>query len=227
MKRVILTVLVIAGTVFLLGAQEETSTTVERFIQELQNSLQERGWSEAELEAFADAARELDWEGSIGANAEIVARTLQYAKNRGDSAPEDSEAAEGAEESEAAERARIALENAITAREMERAGFDDREIARTALESTREMLGVIEEWHRGGREGNLGEQLRERVAEEVRERARNHAEEELQNRGRSRGRHGRGAAGDIEPPAAPGNPDGPNAPNNPESPETPDTPGDD
>lgn len=185
MKRYGMTMVLLLAAGLLLGAQEQQQSA-DQFFQQLQMNLQERGWNEEEIANFTDAARQLEWKQARLADPEVVALALHYTRQQ--DRDEDNPAG--------LERAQMALQTALTAREMELAGFNEREIARTTLESTREMLGVIREWRAGPREENLGNMLRERVAKRIREKARNHAEEQLRNRNRAGMRHGFAAAGD-------------------------------
>ncbi|RLI95860.1 MAG: hypothetical protein DRP00_06200 [Candidatus Aenigmatarchaeota archaeon] len=69
---------------------------------------------------------------------------------------------------------------------MESMGYDERSVARVALNGVRDMLSEIQSWREGGGEGNLGEMIRNRLSNEVRsmamvqvhERARDKAQEQ-------------------------------------------------
>jgi len=161
---------VFGGGVSLWGQETNKPST---FVEELSSLLGDRGWTEEEVSRLVDAAKELNWEGAEDAGPEVVALALEFGKKE--------EA-----DMEPLEQAQLALELALTAVEMESMGYDERSVARVALNGVRDMLSEIQSWREGGGEGNLGEMIRNRLSNEVRsmamvqvhERARDKAQEQ-------------------------------------------------
>ena len=153
----LLTALMLAGlllfTPALLSADEPT------FLESLAALLRGADWDEDEITELLDAAGDLPWDRVTGARPAAVAFALGYARARGPVAIDGPETA------------RLALELAYTSMVMQRAGYDDIDIARTAVEGTR---ATIMELNRHERQpGELfGELIRERVRTTVRERVR-------------------------------------------------------
>ena len=167
MKRIgimtIISVLLIAALPAAVAAQETEEEG--NFVAQLAQNLEETNWSEAEIEELVSAAQELNWEAAEGANPETVALALNVAKRRGGGEDEESEIS-------GLEQAQLALETAIAAREMEQAGFEERDVARAALNGARNTIAQIQSWKDGDREGNLGQMIRNQVSEAVRSQAR-------------------------------------------------------
>ncbi len=167
MKRIsvitLISVLLIAALPAAVAAQDTQEEG--NFVAELAQSLEETGWSEAEIKELVSAAQELNWEAAEGANSEAVALALNVAERRGGDEDEESELS-------GLEQAQLALETAVATREMEQAGFEERDVVRAALNGARNTIAQIQSWREGGREGNLGKMIRNQVSEAVRNQAR-------------------------------------------------------
>lgn len=154
----------------LLGENTEDTPT---FVKNLSGLLRERGWSADDISRLVEAAKALDWEGTEGAEPEVVALALEFGKR---------------EEAgmEPPEQAQLALELALTAMEMESLGYKERTVARAALNGVRNILTDIRRWREGGREGNLGELVRNRLRNEVRAACSLQVQEQTRERTRER-----------------------------------------
>lgn len=150
----------------LLG--QETGDTPP-FIEELSGLLEGRGWSAEDVARVVEAAKTLDWEGAEGADPEVVALALELGKRE--------EA-----DMEPLEQAQLALELALTAVEMESLGYGERSVARAALNGVRNILSDIRSWKEGGREGNLGELIRNHLRNEVLSAGRSQVQEQARQR---------------------------------------------
>ncbi len=150
------------GNVF---AQEEVP-----FLENLQQQLKQRQWTGEEVGELIQAAKAFQWEGTNPEHAEVVAMALQYSLRTDENLMGQ-------------ERARLALELALGAQEMEQMGFQRREIARTSLECTREMIREMEQLRERDEnlpEGNPPMEPNE-LAVQLRERARSRIEEQIRN----------------------------------------------
>ena len=188
MRNLAVTVLavVLALTPSLAVAQEPPS-----FVAELTALLREAGWNEAEIDDLSAAARDLSWDAAAGARPEVVALVLEYARES------DREGTVGME------CARLALEIALASTAMRQAGYDEIDIARAALEGTRDALAEIRTWREAGRIGNPGHIVRERVLAAVR----THIRTDLAGRGRERAQRALRALDDLPGGTIPADPD--------------------
>jgi hypothetical protein len=195
MKYLNVTVLaaILALTPSLAVAQESAS-----FVDELTEVLRGEGWSEADIDELSAAARDLNWDAAAGARPEVVALVLEYARES------DREGTVGLE------RALLALEIALASNAMRQAGYDEIDIARAALEGTRDALAEIRTWREAGRIGNPGHIVRERVLAAVR----THIRTDLAGRGRERAQRALRALDDLPGGTIPADP-GPVAPGSP------------
>jgi hypothetical protein len=125
------------------------------FVDKLSGLLESRGWSTEEIASIIEASKTLNWERAEGADPEVVALALELGKR---------------EESgmEPLEQAELALQLALTTMEMKSLGYEERAVARAALNGVRNVLREIIRWREGGKEGNLGELIRNRLRNEVR-----------------------------------------------------------
>jgi uncharacterized lipoprotein NlpE involved in copper resistance len=166
MKRSFILIAVIVAfvgvpAVFAGGAQEAPATP---FAEQLESALTEEGFSEAEAQEIAAAARELFRDSAEDADPEIVARALAAAEQEGI-------------ELNSEQNAELALELAQNAvRLQEEEGYEQSVVAKAALEAVRTMQQEIEEWKSGDGSENLGEIVRNRVSTAARNAARKQAE---------------------------------------------------
>lgn len=154
------------------------------FASDLLDLLVDGGWTPEQLRELA--AQDVDWKQAEGADPEVVAMALQFARN------ED-------EEMEPMEEALLAIELALAATEMEAVGIGKLTIAITALEGVRDILTDIQAFRSGDLMGKeLGETIRTRMRERVRVAARVHARDRMHERDReARGRLTRELMHDI------------------------------
>jgi len=180
----IMTLLVVF--VFLGGglfAQEQTG-----ILEKLQERLQEQDWSEEEIGNVIRAARSFQWEGADPVHAEMIAMALQLGKAEGEALG-------------AREQAAMAHELALAAGEMKQLGFQNREIARTALESTRQMFQDLRQVRTGDEPGQVPEDaLVVKLQERVQSRLRNQVHEDDQLKVRERAADAEGLSHDMERP---------------------------
>lgn len=163
-----------AGTAGFAPAQDGLEQE-PAFVQKLTRMLEEQeGWSGQDVAALATAARDLDWEGTDAADPAVVALALRLGEQE-------------AEEMEPLDQARLALELALVAVEMESLGYGEREVARVTLNGVRDALGEIQGWQREGREGrNLGLLVRNRIRTQLRKTHQVRVREDALNRARER-----------------------------------------
>jgi hypothetical protein len=126
-----------------------------QFESELVAQLKANGWAEQEVNAFAAAARQMDWSGAQAANAEGVALALTLQERE-------------RLRLSATEQAQEALQLALMTAEMNAVGFSRHDCAVAAVGAARNALGEIRAWMTGGRHGELGQIIRNRIAETVR-----------------------------------------------------------
>lgn len=107
------------------------------------------------MNAFAQAAGQVDWSGTQASNAEGVALALTLQRRE-------------RLQLTATEQAQVALQLALMTAEMHAAGFDGHDTAVAAVVAARNTLGVIGAWLDGGRQGQLGDLIRNRIAQTVR-----------------------------------------------------------
>jgi len=168
---VVLTLVFASGSGVILFAQETAETPP--FVDELTALLESRGWSEEEVFNLAEAAKELEWEQAEGADPEVVALALELGKKQ--------EAT-----MEPLEQAQLALELALTAVEMESLGYNERVVARAALNGVRDIVSDIKNWKQTGKQGNLGELIRNRLRNEVHTASRLEVREQVRVRAQER-----------------------------------------
>ncbi|MGQ9616416.1 MAG: hypothetical protein ACUVWJ_08455 [Spirochaetota bacterium] len=159
------------GFGFSLPAQETGDKS--SFIEELSGLLESRGWTDEKITQLVEATKSFDWRGTEGADPEVVALALELGKRE--------EAGMGP-----LEQAQLALELALTAVEMESLGYQERTVARAALNGVRNILTDIRRWREGGREGNLGELVRNRLRNEIRTACSLQVQEQTRERTRER-----------------------------------------
>lgn len=94
------------------------------FVGKLLVQLRQDGWSPAASQALAQAAEKLNWNGTNGADPEVVALALEFGAKQDSSLP-------------ATIQARLALELAVSSVEMEQAGMGQRSVAIAALNAVR------------------------------------------------------------------------------------------
>ncbi|MFO7849727.1 MAG: hypothetical protein R6V67_07180 [Spirochaetia bacterium] len=169
-----------------VGAQE-TEGEMPRVVSETVELLRQDGWTEEELEEFKGAAEERDWDDAEGADPEVVAMALQLAN-------------QDREELEGAENAELALELAAMARDMERSGFQNNEIARAAFEGTREAVQDMQRIREQAGEGEaVGDVVQERVREKIHSRMNDAMDQQSREKGRANSPKGAGQGrGDKE-----------------------------
>ncbi|MFW6139320.1 MAG: hypothetical protein ACOC7U_09115 [Spirochaetota bacterium] len=173
----VVVVFMLGAVTVTLGQQEENPP----FIEELSALLSEKGWSEQEVNNLVEAAQELEgWEDAEEADPEVVALALELGKN------ED-------QQMEPLEQAQLALNLALTAVEMNQLGYNERAVARAALNGARDTIAEIQTWKSEGKPGSLGELVRENV------RSRIHTTQgtELQQQARERARQRSGGAAEA------------------------------
>jgi len=150
MKRtmaIVAMVMILAGTgVWAQDAQEETP----QFVRTMLRLMAESGWTNSELAEIRQSCEAYQWEGLEDVDPQLLMRALQYAHMTREQAG-----------LEATDQAALAHELALQAKEMNRLGYDEREIARVAASSTREVLADAG----GGGTGDTGagERLRARL----------------------------------------------------------------
>ena len=163
MKRLIAAIaisLFLFATGTALG-QSEAEDAPPQFVEDLAALLEGGEFTGEEIAALVTAAQELDWEGAEAADPAVVALALEM-----------SESENGEKDLEPLEQAQLALELALTAVEMENEGYEQRVIARAAIEGARQITARIQEWKREGEPEELGERIRNTVRERVVEVAR-------------------------------------------------------
>ncbi|MGM0432964.1 MAG: hypothetical protein ACQEQU_09650 [Spirochaetota bacterium] len=146
------------------------------FVQELTYSLQQRGWTQEEITRFTTQARELSWEGTEGADAQLVAYALSY---------------RGEHQDNNLNRARLALELASSTMEMERMGVDRATMAQSAVRGVRNVISQSEIPGKAQNGGNPGEMIREAVRENLRAEEANRARVEARSLGKEQTQSGR------------------------------------
>jgi len=138
------------------------------FVSELMVGLLQEGWTAEEVRTLV--AQDVDWEQAQGANSDVVALALQFAKSKD-------------EEMEPMEQALLAIELALAAIEMEAVGIGEVSIAITALEGVRDILTDIWAFRSGELdEGNLGDVIRTKMGEQVSIATREHARDRISER---------------------------------------------
>ncbi|MFP3958840.1 MAG: hypothetical protein ACLFUX_01605 [Spirochaetaceae bacterium] len=175
---VLILVLLPAGLSLVAQTTDEEEEQPQ-FVEDLAALLEEGSYSGEDVAALVTAAQGLDWEQAGDADPAVVALAMEL------SAREDNEM-------EPLEQAQLALELARTAVEMENAGYDDRVVARAALEGAREVTGQIRAWKQEGGGEQLGERIRNTVRDRVVETARARGERE----GSARADEARSRSGD-------------------------------
>ena len=143
------------------------------FLEQLQLKLQEEEWNQAEIQNMIKACRTLNWEGTNPSHAGITARALQYGKERGNTL-------------NLREQAMFALEVSLEAKNMEKAGLDERETAGVVMRSTREMYQKMAGWEEGEN------QDQDRIRERIRDCVESSVQSQLQITLRDRVRQGNG-----------------------------------
>jgi hypothetical protein len=126
-----------------------------QFASQLLAQLKDNGWAEQEVNAFAQAASQVDWSGTQASNAEGVALALTLQRRE-------------RLQLTATEQAQVALQLALMTAEMHAAGFNRHDTAVAAVGAARNALGMIGAWLAGGRQGQLGDLIRNRIAQTVR-----------------------------------------------------------
>ncbi|MDY7028819.1 MAG: hypothetical protein SVR04_11030 [Spirochaetota bacterium] len=155
------------------------------FVEQLRQRLADQDWTEGEIREMVQAARRLNWEDTDPESAEIVALALQLGRQE-------------RTQLEGAENAQLALELAMAARQMRQAGIAERDIARTCLESTREMLQEREQLRAQDQGIEPGEQLQERIRNMIQNRIRTAAKEQIAARGANANRGPRGPEAPLD-----------------------------
>lgn len=145
-----------------------------QFVSDLAALLERGEFNGQEIAAFVRAAQDLDWDDAEGADPALVALALEQ------NADEENGL-------EPLEEARLALELALTTLEMENAGYDDRVVARAAVEGSREVVRQIQAWKQEGSTENLGHRIRETVRTRVRSAIDSREAQERADRARNRG----------------------------------------
>ena len=140
----------------LVAMAQEAQEGLPGIVADVVSQLREEGWSESEIEDFESAAGKLDWEESEGAEPGLVTIALQLSY-------------EGREQLEGHENAALALEIARMAAAMNRFGFEGVDIARTALEGTRDVVQNIDRV----REEGIRKSMRKRFGAALERRSRN------------------------------------------------------
>lgn len=178
------------------------------FLRETLQLLEQEGWPEQDIEAFRIAAQEMNWAESEGAEPEVVALALQLANQE-------------REKLSGSENATLALELAKMTASMKRLGFENRELVRTTLDGTREVMNELAQLRNQIREGEeIGTGEQERIRETVRARIQSKLEEAVKSQNRAKSKigsakgagQGRAESGDFSQYASP---DGDGAGNNP------------
>ena len=142
--------LLLAGVCAVGSAQ----TATREFVPALLSQLAADGWSPQETQALGLAASGLDWSDAQGANPEVVALSLEMAGRD--------------QQLSAADEAQLALQLATSSAQLAAAGLDDHAQAAAALTAVRTVLSAIQGWIADGRQGNLGQLVRQTVANAVR-----------------------------------------------------------
>lgn len=137
------------------ATEGHTEGFMEGFFEMLSSILIESGWSDEEVAALIEEARKLEWYKAEKADPEVVALALQLGKKEGI-------------DFEPMEQARLAIEVANTAVEMEMLGYSERMVARSTLNGVRNMLGDIREWKQEGKKAKLGPIIQNHMKAQVR-----------------------------------------------------------
>jgi hypothetical protein len=122
MKKILWAVLILLFPLSLLAAEEV-------FLDQLAARLRERDWEEQEISEFVEHAHRFEWETARGADPEVVAFALSFARERGQLPEADGQL-----------RAGVAFELALAAREMERMGISPRDAAAAAVAGVRNSI---------------------------------------------------------------------------------------
>jgi hypothetical protein len=101
----------------------------DAFVDQLTEHLRERDWEEQEITDFLEHAHRFEWESARGADPEVVAFALSFARERGQLSDADGQF-----------RAAVAFELALAAREMERMGVSPRDAAAAAVAGVRDSI---------------------------------------------------------------------------------------
>ena len=164
------------------------------FVPQMLSQLAKDGWTPQEINALDDAASRLDWSGTAGAGPDVVAMSLELAKS------EDPQLS-------ATDQAQLALQVALAADQMKSAGFEAHSVAIAALGAVRNVLAEIQGWMAGGRQGSLGQIIRNSVADAVRQQGRAMAGAQSAGRGPDgQGPAGPGVPSFVDTPASGGVP---------------------
>ena len=143
------------------------------FVGELLELLEGEGWTPEDVRALA--AQEVDWEQVEGANPEVVALGLQFARSMD-------------EDMQPMTQSLLAINLAQAAIEMEAVGIGELTITLNALEGVRNILTDIKAFRSGDM---TGKELGETIRTTIRERVSKAAQEDAQDRERARAQESR------------------------------------
>ena len=144
-------VLVTAATAgFARGAAEVD------FLSAFEVSLGERGFSQEEAGAVAEAARALDWSDGRRADAELIAEAVARTQTAGDAL-------------DPLARAQVALALAKESVRLRTEGYAPNEVAEATLAAVSVLHDQISEWKDDGTGERLGEIVRNTVSDSTRE----------------------------------------------------------
>jgi len=151
--------LIAAGVLAASASLAQAQASGPAFVPGLLAQLAKDGWSAQATTALSNAAAELDWSGTQGANPSVVALALESGKSQD----------QGLQPAAEAQLAlQLALHLALSTAQMQAAGLDSHETAAAALTAVQASLADIQAWFAGGRQGNLGEIIRTDVSRAVR-----------------------------------------------------------
>ena len=134
------------------------------FINELEVELQENGFTAAEAQEIAAAAREYDWSGTSVSDASLVARVVAEVHTEADL--------------NADEAAQLARAVAMDADVLSGNGHSESEVAEVTLSAVSDLQRQIQEWRDGDRSESLGETVRGTVSAPTTDAARSQSVDE-------------------------------------------------
>ena len=177
MKKSVLLITILLCVAGITSLAAQAGSDSPQFVHDMIQHLQQYGWTETQITQFRVAAMEQqmeqNWDKVEGGDPQIVAMALRLAN-------QDREQLQGAENAD------LALELAHMARSMERLGFQQREIAKTTFEGTRDIVQNMQQMRaqiQVNADNGTGDMTR--IRERIRERIRTHLDEIVEKQTRA------------------------------------------
>lgn len=160
-------IVLVIGLSLMIGSPLWSEEDQSEFVNQLIVLLQDEGWTAGEVRDLV--SQEVDWEHAEGANPDVVALGLQYARSENEKM-----------ELEPMEQALLAIELAQATIEMEAVGIGELSIAMTALDGVRDILTDIQAFRSGELTGKeLGETIRTTMRDRMKTATRKHAQKRI------------------------------------------------